>query len=174
MKSGMKVHCFYHRADLDGHCSGAIVRRWCQRHGHEFVPHGVNYGDQVDWMCGAGDDSMAVVVDFTPEGEGAALTLAEMNAGYRGGGLVWIDHHETAIERVRRSGKYFIGSRDFVKAACVLVHDWFFPGAPVPAAVKLLGAYDVFDRSDAERWENDVLPFQYGMRMVRSLSLIHI
>ena len=68
----VKVWCFYHRVDLDGHCAGAVVRKWCWENGHEFVPRGVNYGEEVKWSEGAGPGAMAVIVDFTPEGQGAA------------------------------------------------------------------------------------------------------
>lgn len=42
--------CFYHGGDLDGHCSGAAVRRWCDRKGYEFVPRPVDYGRPADWL----------------------------------------------------------------------------------------------------------------------------
>jgi hypothetical protein len=32
-------------------------------------------------------------------------------------------------------------------------------------AVERLAAYDVFDRSDTDEWELNILPFQYGMKM---------
>jgi hypothetical protein len=162
----MKVHCFYHRADLDGHCSGAIVRRWCGLNGHEYVPHGVDYGDDVDWLCGAGPDSMAVVCDFTPEGE-AWLALQAMEE-LHGGGLVWIDHHETAIRSAGEPCRRIAGLRKVGTAACRLAWRHFFPGRDEPAAVRMLGRYDVFDRGDAEAWESRILPFQYGLRLSRT------
>lgn len=160
----MKVHCFYHRADLDGHCSGAIVAKWCGINGHEFVPHGVNYGESVDWMAGAGPDAMAVITDFTPEGDGAGVMLSAMSDGY-GRGLVWIDHHKTALERIGVGNLMVLGRRGSGTAACVLTWQYFFRDKPLPSAVRWLGAYDVFDREDEAVWEWSILPFQYGMKM---------
>ena len=158
----VKVWCFYHRVDLDGHCAGAVVRKWCWENGHEFVPRGVNYGEEVKWSEGAGTDSMAVIVDFTPEGHGAAETLLEMQGAY-GGGVVWIDHHKTAIDKVGQSD--IDGIRENGTAGCELAWRHFFPQMPMPGAVRLLGRYDVFDRSNGDEWETMILPFQYGMRM---------
>lgn len=168
----MNVHCFYHRTDLDGHCSGAIVRLWCERNQHLYIPHGVNYGERIDWVAGATLDDMAVIVDFTPEparhGDVMASScdiLQLMQNAYNG--LIWIDHHATAVDAVY--GELltvcdFEGLRRFNTAACVLTWQYFFPDTEIPTAVSLLGAYDVFDKSDLERWNMDILPFQYGMR----------
>ena len=174
----MNVHCFFHRTDLDGHCSGAIVRLWCERNGHIYVPHGVNYGQQIDWVAGATLDDMAVIVDFTPERTRGDLMassydiLCLIQSAYNG--LVWIDHHETAIDAVRQAQQQsmsagnvthdFKGIQKSGTAACILTWQHFFPHADIPTAVSLLGAYDIFDRSNPERWNMDILPFQYGMR----------
>ncbi len=168
----MKVFCFFHRADLDGHCCGAIVRRWCGINGHEFVPRGVNYGDRVDWYEGAGPESIAVIADFTPEGPHPEDTLDIMHSAYAGG-AVWIDHHATAIGRVRRDPQAHpldvAGMQEVGTAACELAWRYFFPAETAPRAVRLLGLYDVFDRSDAPAWEHQILPFQYGIRMRKTL-----
>lgn len=152
--SERKCWCFYHGSDLDGHCAGAVVRRWCRLNGYGFVPRPVDYGRPVDWFEGAGADNLAVIVDFTPEGDDPAGVMRRM-AGGRAGGLVWIDHHETAIGRAGA-------------AACRLAWEYFFPGEPEPRAVELLGLYDVFDRSDIRRWENAILPFNFGLRLFRT------
>lgn len=168
----MNVHCFFHRTDLDGHCSAAIVRLWCERNQHLYVPHGVNYGERIDWVAGATLDDMAVIVDFTPEavrhGDAMASScdiLQLMQNAYNG--LVWIDHHQTAIDAVYGDLLTvcdFDGLRRFNTAACILTWKHFFPGVEVPTAVDLLGTYDVFDRSDMLKWQAEILPFQYGMR----------
>jgi oligoribonuclease NrnB/cAMP/cGMP phosphodiesterase (DHH superfamily) len=36
----------------------------------------------------------------------------------------------------------------------------------MPLAIKLLGEYDTWRNDDKERWENEILPFQFGMRMI--------
>lgn len=158
----MNIHCFYHSADLDGHCSGAIVRHWCcLNRQHTFIPHPVNYGDGTDWFCGTGSNSMAVIVDFTPPVDYPADVLHTMSKLYAGG-LIWIDHHQTALDKV---GPINIrGARGIGTAACELTWMHLFPARPVPQAVRLLGRYDVFDRT-AFDWHTQILPFQYGMRL---------
>jgi len=174
----MNVHCFFHKSDLDGHCSAAIVRLWCDTQGHTYVPHGVNYGEPIDWVKWAAGNEIAVIVDFTPEqtrGDMPASSydiLCHINHTYNT--LIWIDHHATAIDAVTRSQQLslstystacdFSGRRCDGTAACVLAWKHFFPNREIPTAVSLLGAYDVFDRSNPERWHMDILPFQYGMR----------
>lgn len=157
------VWCFYHGADLDGHCSAAIVRKWCDREGYDLVFRPVNYGREVDWLEGAGGRSLAVVVDFTPEGDDPASMLAAMKHEYEGG-LIWIDHHKSAIGKVGERGSEFDGRRRENVAACRLAWAYFFGGVVEPKAVELLGRYDVFDRSHEAVWEDYILPFQYGLR----------
>ena len=38
----------------------------------------------------------------------------------------------------------------------------------MPTAVQLLGEYDTWRNQDKERWDNAIMPFQYGMRMICS------
>ena len=178
----MNAHCFYHRADLDGHCCGAIARKWCGLNGHAYIPRGVDYGDPADWFRGAAPDAMAVIMDFTPEDPAARDILMDMNGAY-GGGLVWIDHHKTALDKASPADGTIFGLRESGTAACVLAWRFFFGGGEpawryffgqeggrnpvyaVPPAVTWLGMYDVWDRADPGVWENVVLPFQYGMRL---------
>jgi len=40
------MKCFYHSVDLDGHCSGAIVKRAYP----DCEMIGINYGDKFPWQ----------------------------------------------------------------------------------------------------------------------------
>jgi len=124
----------------------------------------VDYGRPADWLEGEGADNLAVIVDFTPEGDDPAGVLAEMRNAY-GAGLVWIDHHEAAIGRAGAANHEIRGVRRAGAAACRLAWKYFFPGEPEPRAVELLGRYDVFDRSDTDEWWKVVLPFNFGLRL---------
>ena len=162
--------CFYHRADLDGVCSAAIVRR--------FVPEcelvGVDYGEPFPWgMLAAkrldGQRRKAYMVDFS-------LPMADMRLLETMTYPVWIDHHKTAIEAYRADRGMGVGMTvavlDTSMAACELCWHhfagdhmpWVRDDARLPPAVRLLGAYDSW-RSDSADWENCILPFQYGMRV---------
>ena len=141
--------CLYHRADLDGKCSGYIVSR--------FVPDvellGVNYGEDVPWDQLAGRP--VYLVDFSLQPWSEMERLKEIAAP-----LVWIDHHQSAIEEYEKSNIKINCLLDTKLAACELT--WkFFSSEPAPRPVYLLGRYDVWDL-DAQR---DVLPFQMGMRL---------
>lgn len=147
-----KVICYYHKVDLDGKCSAAIVRR--KYPDCELI--GVNYPDKPDFEA-IHEDCKVIVVDFSFD----AYNMDKINT-LTMGGLIWIDHHKSAIEKMiaARLDKAFDGKREIGKAGCELTWEYLFPEEPMPDAVRLLGRYDVWDHAD-----EDVLPFQYGMRM---------
>lgn len=137
--------CFYHKADLDGHCSGAIVRKMFPT----CVLVGVDYGDRIKDFDIKDFDTI-VIVDFSFPRE----DMIQINKSHT---VIWIDHHKSAIETM--TDLDIRGKREIGKAGCELAWEHFFPNDVMPLAVKLLGRYDVWDQQD-ER----VLPFQYGLR----------
>ena len=143
------MKCFYHSADLDGHCSGALIKRFYDL--CELIP--INYGDKFPWET-IGEQEMVFMVDFSLQPFEEMLRLADR------ANLIWIDHHETAIQDYRMTGWSIEGVRENGKAACELVWEYLFSGEEMPDAVRLLGRYDVLDLD----YSNDVMPFQYGMR----------
>lgn len=152
-KGSRMVHCFYHSADLDGHCSGAIVKYRYP----EAVIHPINYGDEFPWDS-IHPDEQVFMVDFTLQ---PFDQMERLNKLCR---LTWIDHHKTEVEEAYNRG--FIANEgqliEVGVAACELTfeHVVGLKRNTIPLAVKLLGRYDVWDHSD-ER----TLPFQYGFRM---------
>lgn len=131
--------CFYHRGDLDGHCSGAIVR-------HNFPGArmiGIDYEDEFPWdKVPRGAD--VCMVDFSLPMEHMRL-LQELTV-HR---FVWIDHHKTVIDKAKEAGFSTAGLRVVGEAACELTWEYFTPSILMPHAVRLLGRYDVFD---LEKW----------------------
>ena len=81
----MKVLCIYHKADLDGVCSAAIV--------HKEYPncelYGMDYGDGFNWDRLIGVDRV-IMVDFS-------LPLHSMKRLENSIDFIWIDHHRSAI-----------------------------------------------------------------------------
>lgn len=152
------MKCFYHSIDLDGQCSGAIVKY--------FYPEcqliGINYGQPFPWDT-IEDNEPVFMVDFSLQPFEDMIRLANMAT------LVWIDHHKTAIDEsiARHIEKAISGLRYVGLAGCELTWKYIQnyvmrdkpDKEPVPLAVKLLGRYDVWDLQDPM-----VLPFQYGMR----------
>lgn len=143
------MKCFYHSEDLDGHCSGAIVKYVYP----ECEMHPINYGDEFPWDL-IKPDEVVFMVDFSlyPFSD-----MVRLNKLCR---LTWIDHHKTAIVEDLKTSQAFPGLRHVGQAGCELVWEYLLPHQPEPRAVHLLGRYDVWDHS-----EDDVLPFQMGMRM---------
>lgn len=166
MEEGEEVNpiCFYHRADFDGVCSAAIVKK--------FVPgcelYGIDYGDPFPWdkvmdgpqvsaaelEAGSGLPRRQVyMVDFSlPPDE--MKRLAEVSD------LTWIDHHKSALDS--NMGLEVLGYQTSALAGCELTWLWFTRGesekylvrgmdptaeqvSRLPEAVRLLGRYDVFD-----------------------------
>ena len=149
------VKIFYHKADLDGHCAGAVARHRYEGTGVEIEMIPMNYGDCFPWDSIAKDEEV-VMLDFSLQ------PFTDMVRLHRDARLLWIDHHKSAIDASRLAGldKEIPGIRIDGVAACRLAWRHFFPDEPEPRAVELLGLYDVWDMADEA-----VLPFQYGMRM---------
>ncbi len=144
------MKCFYHSADLDGHCSGALVKREFP----ECEMIGINYGDDFPWDS-IGEYENVYMVDFSLQPFSDMQKLNDICQ------LTWIDHHISAIrenEKLNRPLKIGL-QRDGI-GACQLVWEYLHPNTSVPTFVRLLAEYDVWDHSDPR-----TVPFQYGMRL---------
>lgn len=141
--------CFYHSADLDGHCSGALVKMKYP----ECKMYGINYGQDFPWDDIEGED--VIMVDFCLQPFDDMLHIKE-----KAKNLIWIDHHKSSIEESEHFYTEINGSRIDGIAACELTWEYFFSIETIPTFVSLLGRYDVWDHQADPR----VLPFQYGMK----------
>lgn len=156
--------CFYHSADFDGFCSGAIVK-------HRFPDCelvGFDYKDTLNMDLIDGE--IVYMVDVAPQPYELMSELAERTV------LHWIDHHRKAIKAFykQRVDTQVEGSHTCPEAlmdnpnprkqlaGCELAWQYMFLDRPMPYAVKLLGRYDVWDHS----YDPNVLPFQYGLRAI--------
>lgn len=142
------MKCFYHNADLDGICSGAIVKRRYPK----CEMFGIDYTDEFPWKK-IKKGEIVLMVDFSLQPLDEMVKLNEQNK------LIWIDHHESKIADEPKLGVKIDGVRMVGKAGCELTWE-FCQLEEVPLAVTLLGRYDVFDLDYDQR----VLPFQYGAR----------
>lgn len=158
------MKCFYHSADLDGHCSGAIVKRA----NPECEMIGYNYGQEFPWDTIRPDEEVYMVDVSLPMDEMFALNEQCKN-------LIWIDHHISAIndhaEKAAKAGVELFGLRDTSEAACELVWRWFWPEKQMPHAVRFLGIYDSWRFSKMD--EDVIKAFQYGMRMEKETRPEH-
>jgi nanoRNase/pAp phosphatase (c-di-AMP/oligoRNAs hydrolase) len=142
------MKCFYHKADLDGICSGAIV--------HQKYPNcemlGFDYGDSIKDNYPSERESIILVDISLPREE-------MMNLVNRESKVIWIDHHNSVIvDSVEHEYDKIRGFRKVGVGACELTWRYFFEG-DVPNSVHLLANYDVWNHTDRR-----VVPFQYGVK----------
>jgi oligoribonuclease NrnB/cAMP/cGMP phosphodiesterase (DHH superfamily) len=140
----MTIHIIYHKADLDGRCSAAIVLRHV---GGRATLHPWNYGMPVPEGIAPGDDVW--VVD-------CCLPKADMVRLHETCHLVWIDHHKTAIDEC--GGLDCEGLRTVGKAACLLAWECCYPLEKPPPLVRHIGLYDVWDHRDP-----NTVPLNYAI-----------
>lgn len=156
------MKCFYHSADLDGHCSGAIIKK--EYTDCEMI--GIDYGDEFPWDT-IEKDEIVFMVDFCLQ---PFEQMIRLNGNCE---LIWIDHHKSAMEeetkyckekKISYSNRPIEGLRRIGIGACALVWEFLYPQRQVPYGVKLLAEYDVWNHENPE-----TLPFQYGMRIENTL-----
>ncbi len=141
------MKCFYHKADLDGRCSAAIVRRRypdCQL-------IGIDYGEDFPWAAVKRGEKV-FMVDFCLEPFADMIKLGNLVD------LVWIDHHDSAITAHAQTNLRISGDRQNGIAACVLTWQYLYPQSLVPWGVEKLGLYDVWEHANPA-----VKSFQCGM-----------
>ncbi len=156
------MKCFYHSADLDGQCSGAIIKMRFP----ECELIGINFGDDFPWDDIEVDETV-FMVDFSLQ------PFAGMDTLNRGCDLIWIDHHKSAVDdaldfnadQLHKVDGRVIDLSNSVTGigACALVWDYCYPGKDRPKAVQLLAEYDVWNHTDMF-----TLPFQWGIRMMNT------
>lgn len=143
------VNVIYHRADFDGHLSGAICKKFLEENQYKVTLIGWDYGDPIPAVS---DEEQLYIVD---------LAVHELMEHRR---LTWIDHHKSSIEKYPDR---IYGNRLDGVAACRLCWDYFtksgytkrrlheFVDRTVdePELIRLAGEYDVWDKRDpnAER-----------------------
>lgn len=151
-----RVLCIYHRIDLDGWMSAAIVKKAVRSGEEEFVWLGFNYGDseeELKKILPGFDKVILVDLSLSPE------LMDDLYTGM-GENFIWIDHHASAM---RINNPHTHGLRDVTKAACELAWGYFFPHQVMPELVRLLGRYDCIAHKGTPE-ETLVLEFQYGAR----------
>ena len=153
----------YHSKDFDGLASAAFVVHGT---GGEYTLYPYNYGEPLpDFSIWSKSKDTVYMVDVSYPKE-YMLLLAESFPFY------WIDHHKSAIEDNRALN--IAGRREVGTAACALVWKELIGelGEPLPPGLNLLSKYDVWDQSDPEAWENSILPFQYGLKLIAPWNIV--
>lgn len=153
--------CIYHSKDLDGYCSGAIVKRKYP----DAKMVGYDYGQPFPLTDEEIIGHEVIMIDVSlPMPQMFTLALTAKH-------LTWIDHHISAINDYnnyppeRTGGESITAVLENGISACEGGWKYLFPDEQMPTAVKLLGEYDTWRNRDKDRWDNAIMPFQYGMRM---------
>lgn len=147
----------YHNRDLDGFTSGAIIKLKYPDAKMVGYDYGLPFEQEI-----TGEPIIMADVSLPMK---TMVKIAQLSNWQ----LTWIDHHISAINDY----KEFVGDGEsFCNAilengiaACEGTWKHLFPEKQMPLAVKLLGEYDTWRNSDKQRWENEILPFQFGMRL---------
>lgn len=151
------MKCFYHGADLDGHCSGAIVRAAYPQ--CEMYP--INYGDPFPW-ADLHHREKVFMVDFCLQPFQPDMLRLRKESN-----LIWIDHHKSAIESWLAASPDGLGlkingmrSLENSQAGCELIWNFLSGDKPVPLVVKYLSLYDIWQHNDDPK----ILGLQHGLR----------
>lgn len=131
------VVCIYH-ADPDGMCSAYITSLVYPK--VAFIAY--NYEGDVSFLYRIPDGTKTFVLDTSFPND----VLKKLNSKVD---LVWIDHHDTAIEDSLKDPAVSIinGVRKLGISGCELTWEYFFPGKEMPPVVKAIGRYDVWDKT---------------------------
>ena len=130
----MKILILHH-SDADGRCAAAVAAKAMK--GADIVFREMDYGDPFPLLPKQKYDHI-FVLDFSfPPEDMARLVVAAQNP------LLWIDHHITAIEKLKDFER-LEGIRRDGTAACMLAWEWFFPHVEPPWAVKYIADRDVW------------------------------
>ena len=158
-----KAAIVYHRIDFDGICSYAIARRYLEKRGYEITSFPYNYGDEIPDIQVLCAFNKVLILDVCLPVEDME-TLARAVKIEPTFDVIWCDHHKSSIEAAEASGYTELpGNRHIGKvAACELTWTYLY-SREIPYIVKILSAYDVWDKERLD-WENETLPFQYGLR----------
>lgn len=148
-----KIVGFYHRGDLDGIASGAILYKMFKDQDLTLI--GVEYGDKIDEMELTKDADIVYVIDFTFEPFDRMIRL------HKSKNLIWIDHHKTSLEKIALHSditfKGIVG--DNTKSAAELAWEYFFSVIKTPYAIKQISLFDTWQHKNAD----NILNFYYGV-----------
>lgn len=159
------IHIAFHRADLDGIGSCMVVLKSLLEQNFQakdITLHAWNYGEPAPEVEN-GDIIYIVDCSFKPE-EMQALGLGEQNGLIK---VCWIDHHKTAYDDSVRHGYDLMGGVRSLNRPSAVELCWkhFFGSSNIPFGIVWLSQYDTWCNEDAWRWDNEIMPFQMGMRL---------
>lgn len=133
--------------DLDGICSAAIVKYFHSK----ALLYPFDYGMEFPFDLINQDDEVYLVdISLPPKDMVKLNSMCDLR---------WIDHHVSAINKMKETRLYWFGRQEIGVGACELC--WkYFSNTPVPKGIHLLSEYDVW------RLTTEVVEYQLGLKLV--------
>jgi oligoribonuclease NrnB/cAMP/cGMP phosphodiesterase (DHH superfamily) len=154
----------YHSKDLDGWCSGAIIKK--KYPSAKMISW--DYGEPLPYivfkeMFTQDEDVIMADISFSMP------NMVELCQKVKT--VIWIDHHVSAInDYIQFTSDLIPSNLEIVLnakvAACELIWYHLFPQLEMPFSIELLGIYDSWRNEDIVFWDNVIMPFQYGVRLI--------
>jgi len=148
--------------DHAGKLSGAIAQKFFEENNMEYVLYPYNYDMNLPIEEFNKNDTLYFLDVVCQPNSGMQLLI---DSGYE---LIICDHHKSFLDT--QIHKQVKGNCSLDYAGCELTWQYFYPNIQMPEFVRLLGRYDIWDKSD--EWETKILPFQWGMRNIHSDPII--
>ena len=180
----MKIYIVHHSADFDGFFSGLITAMGVIKNlkvsidDITFVPY--NYGDglfinkkeEITLLDKVEYNDFVFFVDcsWTKNRELYDGLIEKIGDPAQ---IVMVDHHDSAIDWVKENAHDITydaseNSSDpelnYPRSAAALCWDYFFTNIQIPKIVELVSEYDIWYKKNPTKWDEEILPFQYGMR----------
>lgn len=159
--SDRKIIGFYHRSDLDGVCSGAILKKCLN---DKIQLYGVEYGDKIDLDAVVSPGDLVYVVDYS---FGPISRMIELSKKVD---LVWVDHHCSIIKEARLADVEFkgvLGDDKNSKSAALLLWEYFYPNKSIPKGVEMISLFDTWQHE----FKSEILDFCKGLETNTGLSV---
>jgi len=138
----MHTICYYPSADLDGHASAAIIKKfnlnYVELRGIDFGYDEEELKEELEELT---PTDTVFLVDFSLPMDLMSF-IKDRVADFH-----WIDHHATAIKAAEEAGFTTRGLLRDGTAASKLCWEYTSYREEVPTAVEMIAAYDVWDQS---------------------------
>lgn len=160
--------CIHHNKDNDGNTSGAIVKYKYP----EAKLIGWDYKDPIpDFEQFRGQEVIMIDITFPLQklqelGSICKLTVIDHHMSFKKDVDRWLNHEYSDIQTCDlRILNFEYVYKDGI-AACEIGWNYLFPSDPLPRAVELVSKYDTWREFGTKEWEENILPFKYGILSV--------
>jgi len=159
-------YVIFHHDDLDGLCSGAIIKNYLiKTHGEAIESNLFTFVCDYDRNAqmknieeaNIEEDSVVYVVDFCFDDDLMEMLIHKVHHN----NFIWIDHHSTAIKRMKEFK--FEGVQDTRYSATMLA--WIYANGEtnIPLVVQYIDTFDCWKKDNDNKWNNVIMPFKYAL-----------